>query len=77
MSSISNVGRGDAALRVLIAVVLVAASLSGAVSSGWAVGAWIVAAIMVITAAVRFCPAYALFGIDTSRSGGTPTGKAV
>jgi len=77
MSSISNVGRGDATFRVVIGLVCVAAALFGVARSGWAVAGWIVGGVLLLTGVVRFCPAYALLGVDTS--GGdrmSPSGRA-
>jgi hypothetical protein len=57
----------DRIIRVVIAV----AALAGAFVVGFAsVWAWVlvaVAAIMLVTAAVGFCPLYRLFGLSTAK----------
>jgi hypothetical protein len=63
-----NMGGIDRAIR---AFVLAPAALVWAAAAGWS-GAWavvalVLAAVMLVTAAVGFCPLYALFGIDTRR----------
>jgi len=66
-----NVGSADRAIRVLLGVVLVAAPfmpfLAG-LFAGW--GAWkllvaLVGIVLLGTAAMRFCPLYAIFGVRT------------
>ncbi len=76
MSTSSNVGRGDATFRVVIGLVFVAAALFGVARSGWAVAAWIVGGVLLLTGVLRFCPAYALLGVDTSGGDRTsPSGQ--
>jgi hypothetical protein len=77
MSSIKNVGRGDATFRVVIGLVLVAAALFGVARAGWGIAAWIVGGILLLSGSLRFCPAYALLGIDTCRGDRTsPSGRS-
>lgn len=62
-----NMGTVD---RLLRAFVIAPAALVWAGVAGWA-GVWaivalVIAAIMLTTAAVGFCPLYALLGIDTT-----------
>jgi hypothetical protein len=63
-----NVGTMDRALRALIGIL----ALLGAFAFGWFPGwmVWAAAAvgvIMLVTAAVGFCPLYRLVGINTCR----------
>lgn len=66
-----NVGSADRIVRVLLGVILIAAPFV----SGLALfanpllmwGAVGVGAVLVLTAAVRFCPLYALFGLSTCK----------
>jgi hypothetical protein len=64
---IKNENGIDRIIRVVIAV----AALVGAVAMGFSgVLAWVlvaVAAIMLVTAAVGFCPLYRIFGISTCK----------
>lgn len=66
-----NIGSLDRALRFILGAVLVAAAFLPPLS-GWVapIGAWKYALtawgmVMLLTAAFRFCPAYALLGIRT------------
>jgi hypothetical protein len=63
-----NTNGVDRIVRIVIAI----AAVVGAAALGFGtVGAWIllvVAAIMVVTAAVGFCPLYRLFGISSNRA---------
>lgn len=63
-----NVGTADRAIRgfVIAPTALVWAALAGW-TTGWAILALVLAGIMVATAAVGFCPLYALLGISTHR----------
>lgn len=62
----ANIGPLDRALRIVGGVGL--GAYAYAVLSGpWAIAAGVVAAGLLLTALVRFCPAYRLLGIDTCR----------
>jgi hypothetical protein len=68
----TNVGSTDRVVRVLIGVVLIMAALfsgfalfDGAV---WKYGAVAVGGVLIVTAAMRFCGLYTLFGIKTCRT---------
>ncbi len=62
----ANVGNADKGVRVAIAVV--AAILALTVAAGaLKVVLWALAAIMLVTAAVGFCPLYRLFGMSTCK----------
>lgn len=62
-----NVGNADRIIRVVIAI----AAVAGAAAVGFgSIGAWLliaVAAIMLVTAAVGFCPLYRVFGASTCK----------
>ena len=62
-----NVGTWDRALRVIAGVVLVALLAMGTLSinTGLGIVAAIAAAILIITGAISFCPAYGIFGLRT------------
>lgn len=61
-----NVGRGDAAIRLLLALVAaaVAVSISGA-NLASSLAAALGAVVLVATGLTRKCPIYALLGLDT------------
>lgn len=66
-----NIGTPDRAIRLIAGVVLLAAPFI----TGWAMfasPAWtwvfvIVGLVLAATALLRFCPAYAIFNLSTSR----------
>jgi hypothetical protein len=63
----TNESTADRAIRLVIAVAAVAGAF--AVGAGSAVGIilFVVAAIMLVTAAVGFCPLYRVFGLSTCK----------
>lgn len=67
----SNVGNLDRALRLVVGATMVAAAfvppMSGWLAGwgDWKYGLTVWGVIMIGTAALRFCPAYTLFGIRT------------
>ena len=67
-----NVGSVDRAIRVLLGIALLALGLFHVVIGAWAIGAYIVGAIALITGLVRFCPAWAVCGINTSATKPAP-----
>ncbi|MEJ5919557.1 YgaP family membrane protein [Corynebacterium sp. H78] len=62
---VKNVHGGDRAVRLVIAALAAyfATMNDGAVQ----IILWVVAAIMVLTAALGFCPLYRLFGVSTCK----------
>lgn len=60
-----NEGTLDRTLRAIAGIVLVAAWLLGWLTGTLAVVLGIVGAVLLITAAVGFCPIYRLFGMNT------------
>ena len=63
----------DRMIRVAVAVVAVVGALAVGASSVLGVVLVIVAAILVVTAAVGFCPLYRLLGISTDGRGSKVT----
>lgn len=58
-----NVGTIDQAVRVAIGLLLVILAASGVI------GLWgYVGLVLIATGAVRFCPAYRLFGLSTCKT---------
>ena len=63
-----NVGGMDRLIRVVIGLILIALGLFHVFTGTAAIVAYVVAAIAIITGTARFCPAWAMFGINTSSS---------
>lgn len=63
-----NVGGTERTIRLLIGLVLIALGIFHVLTGSAAVVAYIVGAIALITGLVRFCPAWKLLGINTSRA---------
>lgn len=61
-----NVGGIDRTGRIVVGVALLFIGLVAPIEMTWRVAALVVAAIALVTAALRFCPANAILGIDTS-----------
>jgi uncharacterized membrane protein YkgB len=59
-----NVGNTDRILRFVLGAVLLLIAVA-ALTGAWAWVAGIVGAVMIATAATRFCPAYLLIGLKT------------
>ncbi len=62
----NNVGTPDRIIRLVIAALAVFGALS--TSGILAIVLWIVAAVMLVTAAVGFCPLYRLVGVSTCKT---------
>lgn len=66
-----NVGSADRIVRIVLGVILIAAPFLSGLSLFanpllfW--GAVAVGAVLVLTAAVRFCPLYTIFGLSTCK----------
>lgn len=65
-----NVGGIDRTGRIVIGIVLLVVGLAAPVEMAWRVAALVIAAIALVTAVVRFCPANAIFGINTCEGEG-------
>jgi len=60
-----NVGKTDQMVRYVLGVLLVVAYFLHWVSGGMGLASLILGVIFIFTAAIRFCPLYAIFGINT------------
>jgi hypothetical protein len=60
-----NVGGLDRTGRIVIGIVLLVVGLLAPIEMTWRIVSLVVAAIALLTAIVRFCPANAIFGINT------------
>jgi len=61
----SNVER---IIRVIGGVVLLALGIFGGVQGTWQVVVFVLSALLIITGATGFCPAYRLFNFSTKKS---------
>jgi hypothetical protein len=60
-----NEGTIDRVVRVVLALAAVGAAAAIGISSLWGIVLLVVAAVLLVTAAVGFCPLYRLVGMST------------
>ena len=60
-----NVGGTDRVVRILLGALLLVLAFFHVITGTAAVVAYVVAAIALVTGLFRFCPAWAIFGINT------------
>ena len=60
-----NVGKTDRIARFVLGIVAVIAAFGVGVWSSWGFVLGAIGAVLLLTAAVSFCPIYRLFGIST------------
>lgn len=65
-----NVGGIDRIGRIVLGIVLLVIGLAAPIEMTWQIVALVIAAVALITATVRFCPANAIFGINTCEGEG-------
>ncbi|THH36845.1 DUF2892 domain-containing protein [Aliishimia ponticola] len=63
-----NVGTVDRVFRAVLGVVLLLLAFTGVASGFWAWVAGLVGIVMLVVAATRMCPIYAIFGIKTCKA---------
>ena len=63
-----NLGNVERAIRAVLGIVLIAVGYMADFSQGAAIAAYAVGVIALGTAAVGFCPAWKLFGINTCQT---------
>jgi hypothetical protein len=63
----SNIGTPDRILRILIGAALVLWFFMGSTTGVWAWAALVVGIVLIATAAINFCPIYAILGWSTKR----------
>ncbi|MFO7867969.1 MAG: DUF2892 domain-containing protein [Bacteroidales bacterium] len=61
----TNVGKKDAYIRLVIAVVLLLAGVLNIVPGNWWIVTTAVAAILFVTSVIKYCPLYSVLGIQT------------
>ncbi len=63
----ANIGSTDRIIRIVIGIALAVYAYSSLLSP-WSLVAYAIAAVLVLTAIVRFCPAYRLIGASTCKT---------
>ncbi|MDX8413046.1 MAG: DUF2892 domain-containing protein [Mariprofundales bacterium] len=61
----ANLGSVDRIIRLILGLSLIAAGVVAGYQEPWNWVALGVGAVMAITASIKFCPAYALIGVNT------------
>lgn len=64
----TNVGTADRVIRVVLAVVAAIVGFSVGAGSVLGIVLLVLAAVLLVTAAVGFCPLYRLVGLSTSKA---------
>jgi disulfide bond formation protein DsbB len=62
-----NVGGIDRTGRIVLGIVLLVVGLAAPLEMTWRIVALVVAAVALVTAILGFCPANAIFGINTCK----------
>lgn len=60
-----NVGGIDRIIRIVAGIALLVVAFAAPIGTTWQIVVLVIAAVALVTAFVRFCPANALFGINT------------
>jgi hypothetical protein len=60
-----NEGTVDRIVRIVLGIAALVGAIAVGIGTVWGILLLVVAAVLVVTAAVSFCPLYALFGIST------------
>jgi hypothetical protein len=61
----ANVGGVDKLIRIVLGIALLAAGVFHVVAGSWAVAAYVFGAIALATGLIGFCPAWAVFKVNT------------
>jgi len=61
----ANVGTIDRVLRLVVGAAVIAFGYMGGLASPWNIVAIAAGSVFVVTAVIKFCPAYAIFGINS------------
>ncbi len=62
---INNVGTLDRIIRALVALVIIGLYLMHMISGTLAIILWVIAVLLLVTAALGYCPIYHILGIST------------
>jgi hypothetical protein len=60
-----NVGGAEMAIRLVVGIALLALGFLHVVTGTLAIAACVVGAVAIVTGALRYCPAWSIFGINT------------
>jgi hypothetical protein len=63
-----NESNADRIIRAVLGVVLLFLGFGGMLAGTWAIIAEVLGGIMLLTAAIGFCPLYAMFKFSTKKS---------
>jgi len=63
----ANVGSTDRIVRIVFGVIVLAVGLLAGLESPWNFVADGVGAVLILTAGMKFCPAYVIFGASTCK----------
>lgn len=66
----ANMGTADRIIRAIVGIAALAAGAFGLLDGTLAIVAIVVGVALLVTAAIRRCPPYALFGINTGARDG-------
>ena len=69
-----NVGGVERPIRMIVGLALLAIATFAALPTGWMIALYVIGGVALVTGAIRFCPAWALFGMNTC--GAKQGGKA-
>ena len=61
----ANMGTADRIIRAIVGIAALAVGVFGPLEGALAIVAIVVGVALLVTAAIRWCPPYALFGINT------------
>ena len=64
-----NIGAKDRWIRVVAGLVLIYLAFSPVFQEALAMIVYVVGAVLILTAALKFCPAYTVFGMNTDKTG--------
>ena len=64
----SNISGTDRVIRVVLAILLFVLGLTGVLTGALAIAGYVLAVVFLATAAVNFCPLYALFKLSTRKA---------
>ena len=65
----ANVGGADKAIRIVLGIVLLLSGFFHVVTGNLVIAAYVVGAIALVTGLFGFCPAWAIFKVNTCSTG--------
>jgi Inner membrane protein YgaP-like, transmembrane domain len=65
----TNVGGADKAIRIVLGLTLVLSGIFHVITGNWVIAAYVVGAIALVTGLFGFCPAWAIFKVNTRSAG--------